>query len=134
MGALDLSAEEVLSAAVRVIRVCVLDGGCLMAFAESYFDETNTHKGDDRLCVGGYIFTKANAERQAAGWGEMLTKWGLPYFHKWGLPYFHMTDCAANEDKFKHLTGEECDLAAREAHRNNKGNRERRILHNRSRV
>jgi len=33
--------------------------------AESYFDETNTHNSAERLCVGGYVFHKESAERQA---------------------------------------------------------------------
>lgn len=75
--------------------------------AESYFDETNTHKGDDRLCVGGYVFHKAAAERQAIRWADLLTKWKLPYFH--------MVECAHHTGVYAHLTKTECDLAAREA-------------------
>ncbi|MBR1266366.1 DUF3800 domain-containing protein [Bradyrhizobium sp. AUGA SZCCT0222] len=75
--------------------------------AESYFDESNTHGGKDRLCVGGYIFRKEKAEEQTERWGKMLTKWGLEFFH--------MVDCAHNVEGFKHLTKDECDLAARDA-------------------
>jgi hypothetical protein len=78
-----------------------------LVLAESYFDETNTHKGDDRLCIGGYIFLKEAAEQQTAEWGELLAKWNLPYFH--------MVDCAHNVGVFEHLTKDECDFAAREA-------------------
>lgn len=75
--------------------------------AETYFDETNTHKGKERLCVGGYIFFEAAAKQQAIRWAELL--------EKWKLPFFHMVDCAHNTGVFCHLTKGECDLAAREA-------------------
>lgn len=75
--------------------------------AQSYFDESNTHGGTDRLCVGGYIFLKDAAERQAILWSAMLKKWGLPFFH--------MIDCAHNCGPYEHLSKEECDLVAREA-------------------
>lgn len=75
--------------------------------AESYFDETNTHKGAERLCVGGYVFHKEAAERQASRWVELIDKWRIPYFH--------MVDCAHNTGVFGHLNETECDLAAREA-------------------
>jgi Protein of unknown function (DUF3800) len=94
-------------AALRLIRVVVPDGGCLLVLAESYFDETNTHGGGERLCVGGYIFYKEAAERQAKRWVELLGKWKIPFFH--------MVDCAHNAEVFSHLTKDECDLAAREA-------------------
>jgi hypothetical protein len=94
-------------AALRLIRVLVPDDGCLLVLAESYFDETNTHKGAERLCVGGYVFHKEAAERQAVRWAELLTKWNLRYFH--------MVDCAHHNGVFKHLSETECDLAAREA-------------------
>src|SRR5437879_1111260 len=76
-------------------------------FAESYFDETNTHKGSERLCVGGYVFHKEAAEQQAIRWAGLLDKWKLPYFH--------MVDCAHNTGVFDHLSATECDMAAREA-------------------
>lgn len=75
--------------------------------AESYFDETNTHRGDQHLCVGGYVFYKEAAEKQASRWAGLLTKWNLPFFH--------IVECAHNVGVFKHLTANECDLAAREA-------------------
>jgi Protein of unknown function (DUF3800) len=93
--------------ALRLIRVVIADGGALLVLAESYFDETNTHKGAERLCVGGYVFHKKAAERQAIRWAELIDKWHIPYFH--------MVDCAHNAGVFKHLTCDECDLAAREA-------------------
>jgi hypothetical protein len=93
--------------ALRLIRVVLPAGGCLIVLAESYFDETNTHKGAERLCVGGYVFQKEAAERQAIRWAELLTKWKLPYFR--------MVDCAHNTGVFAHLDKTECDLAAREA-------------------
>lgn len=79
----------------------------MLALAESYFDETNTHKGAERLCVGGYIFVKDDAEAQAMRWAALL--------EKWKLPYFHMVDCAHNCGVFGHLDETECDMAAREA-------------------
>lgn len=99
--------QEIPVGAVRLISVALPDGGCLVVLADSYFDETNTHKGDDRLCVGGYVFHRAAAERQAIRWAELLTTWKLSYFH--------MVDCAHNTGAFGHLTADECDLAAREA-------------------
>ncbi len=79
----------------------------MLALAEAYFDETNTHKGAERLCVGGYIFHKEDAEEQAMRWADLLGKWNLPYFH--------MVDCAHNCGAFSHLDKTECDMAAREA-------------------
>ena len=78
-----------------------------MLVAESYFDETNTHKGRHRLCVGGYVFLREGAEEQAHRWSAMLSKWGLPHFH--------MVDCAHRAEAFACLSEHECDLAAREA-------------------
>jgi hypothetical protein len=75
--------------------------------AESYFDETNTHKGKERLCVGGYIFLEEAANQQAIRWAELL--------EKWNLRFFHMVDCAHNTGVFSHLNKTECDLAARQA-------------------
>jgi hypothetical protein len=98
---------DALEAVLRNIRVVLPDGGCSIMLAESYFDETNTHKGNDRLCIGGYVFHKEKAEQQAIRWAELLTKWNLPYFH--------MVDCAHNIGVFAHLSPTECDLAAREA-------------------
>lgn len=88
-------------------RVGVPNSGCLVVLAESYFDETNTHKGAERLCVAGYVFYKANAEQQAVRWAGLIDKWGIPYFH--------MVDCAHNTGVFAHLSEHDCDLAAREA-------------------
>jgi hypothetical protein len=85
----------------------VPDGGSVLVLAESYFDETNTHKGAERLCVGGYIFLKDAAEQQAIRWADLLTKYKLPYFH--------MVDCAHHSKLYEHLSAAECDQAAREA-------------------
>lgn len=79
----------------------------MLALAESYFDETNTHKGAESLCVGGYIFYKEDAEEQAKRWAVLLSKWNLPFFH--------MVDCAHNSGVFSHLDKADCDKAAREA-------------------
>jgi hypothetical protein len=102
-----LPLEDMREGAIRFIRVVTPCDGCLLVLAESYFDETNTHRGDDRLCVAGYVFMKDRAEEQAARWFEMLGRWGLPYFH--------MVDCAHNVGVFERLDKKECDLAAREA-------------------
>jgi hypothetical protein len=75
--------------------------------AESHFDETNTHKGAERLCVAGYVFHEDKAEQQAIRWASLVDKWRVPYFH--------MVDCAHNAGVFEHLTKDQCDLAAREA-------------------
>ncbi len=99
--------NELLSSALRLIDIVVPDDGCLIVLAESYFDESNTHGGKERLCVAGYIFKKEAAEQQATLWAELLAKWKLPYFH--------MIECAHNIEKFAHLKKDECDLAARDA-------------------
>jgi hypothetical protein len=75
--------------------------------AESFFDETNSHKGRERLCVAGYIFLKEAADQQAIRWAGLL--------EKWGLPYFHMVDCAHSAGAFSRLSKADCDLAARDA-------------------
>ena len=62
----------------------------------SHFDETNTHKGAERLCVAGYVFHKDKAEQQAIRWASLVDKWRVPYFH--------MVDCAHNTGVFGHLT------------------------------
>ena len=102
-----MSPAEQAAMAARIIRVAVPRTGCLLVLAESYFDESNTHGGTDRLCVGGYIFRKEKAEEHAERWGQMLTKWGLGCFH--------MVDCAHNVEEFERLSKDECDLAARDA-------------------
>jgi len=102
-----MTPAEMRESVLRNIRVVLPVGGCLVMLAETYFDETNTHKGKERLCVGGYVFHKAAAERQAIRWAELLTKWRLPYFH--------MVECAHNVGNYAHLSRPECDLAAREA-------------------
>lgn len=102
-----MTLSEIIEFSLRIIRITVADDGCLLVLAESYFDETNTHKGAERLCVGGYVFHKEAAERQAAKWAALLGRWKLPYFH--------MVDCAHNTGVFAHLDKTECDLAAREA-------------------
>lgn len=94
-------------AVLRLIRATVPEGGGLLALAESYFDETNTHSSSERLCVGGYIFLKDAAEEQTKRWSVLLDRWNIEHFH--------MVDCAHNAGVFKHLTANECDLAAREA-------------------
>src|SRR3990167_10193799 len=101
------AAQFSLEAALRLIRVVLPSGGGLLVLAGSYFDETNTHKGKERLCVAGYIFLKDAAEHQTIRWAALLDKWKLPYFH--------MVDCAHNTGVFAHLDATECDLAAREA-------------------
>lgn len=78
-----------------------------MTLAEAYFDESNTHVTNQRLCVAGYIFEKDNALTQGKLWHSMLDCWRLPHFH--------MVDCAHNSGVFSHLPRQECDLAAREA-------------------
>ena len=92
---------------MRLTHVVLPDGGALLMFAELYFDETNTHNGAERLCVGGYVFHKTAAEQQAIRWAELIDKWRIPYFH--------MVDCAHNAGVFEHLGRDECDQAAREA-------------------
>lgn len=94
-------------AAVRLVRVLVPANGALLVLAESYFDETNTHGSGDRLCIGGYVFLKDAAEKQAMEWAALL--------ERWKLPYFHMVECAHNTKKFSHLSADECDQAARQA-------------------
>jgi hypothetical protein len=93
--------------ALRILRVVLSFNECALVLAESYFDETNTHSADKRLCVGGYVFLSDAAEEQARRW--------LANNERWGLPYFHMVECAHNTGIYAHLTEEECDLAAREA-------------------
>ena len=102
-----MTPSELRETAVRHIRVAVPDGGAMLVLAESYFDETNTHKGAERLCVGGYVFLKDAAEQQAIRWAGLIDKWRIPYFH--------MVECAHNTGIFGHLSADECDLAAREA-------------------
>lgn len=92
---------------MRYIRVATPKNRYLLVLAESFFDETNSHRSDDRFCLAGYVFMKDAAEEQVERWRSML--------QKWGLPYFHMVDCAHNIGVFDRLTKEECDLTAREA-------------------
>ncbi|MFZ6658809.1 DUF3800 domain-containing protein [Undibacterium sp. TJN19] len=76
-------------------------------FVEAYFDESGTHDGSPFLCVAGYIFEKNKSIELDEKWRKMLLHYGLPYFH--------MKECAHNMGVYKHLSREQCDLAAREA-------------------
>ncbi len=78
-----------------------------MALVEAYFDESGTHEGSPFLCVAGYVFEKEKAVALDVQWRKMLKKYGLPHFH--------MSECAQNKGVYKHLSKQDCDLAAREA-------------------
>lgn len=93
--------------AIRVINVVVPPRGWVMSLAECYLDETEAGGERPVLAVAGLAFRKDDAIRQSQAWEEMLSKWGLPFFH--------MTDCATKSGVFKHLSANECDIAAREA-------------------
>ena len=53
---------------------------------EAYFDESGTHRDSPLMCVTGYIIDADQCRRFQTEWDEVLSKYGVPYFH--------MSDCA----------------------------------------
>jgi hypothetical protein len=90
----------------RFVEVMLPNGGCLMALAEAYFDESGSHDGSKTLCVAGYILHAEQARLLTTEWNEVLA-WK-------DLPYFHMVDCAHGNGVFAKLSrADRIQVAAR---------------------
>jgi hypothetical protein len=74
---------------------------------ESYFDESGSDEGSPVLCVAGYIIEKSAAIVLESEWGQML--------ERFGLPFFRMSSCAHGTKPFKMLTKDERIACATEA-------------------
>ncbi|MDP1874298.1 DUF3800 domain-containing protein [Phenylobacterium sp.] len=67
----------------------------MAAFAEVYIDESGTHDGSPVMCVAGYLFLKAGANRFTKKWGKVLKREKIPFFH--------MVDFAPGNSPFDHM-------------------------------
>lgn len=67
----------------------------MAAFAEVYIDESGTHDGSPVMCVAGYLFLKAGANRFTREWGKVLKREKIPFFH--------MVDFAPGNHPFDHM-------------------------------
>jgi hypothetical protein len=72
--------------------VMLPSGGCVMALAEMYFDESED-KTQKLLCVAGYLFTKEKCVALSEEWSAVLARERLPFFR--------MVDCAHGTGVFK---------------------------------
>jgi hypothetical protein len=61
-------------------------GKTVVPFFETYFDESDSHKGASALCVAAYLFEKEACKALDLEWKAVLDEFGLPFFH--------MVDCA----------------------------------------
>ena len=77
----------------------------IVAFFEAYLDESYSDNDPRVLVVAGYVF-----EKKACLEFDREVKAMLDQYQ---LPYFHMVECAMNNDRFKHLKMDECDIVAR---------------------
>ena len=69
-----------MSLAQRFMDVLLPRGGCVMAFAEMYFDESEDVR-HNLLCVAGYLFKKEKAVALEQKWASILAEAGLTHFH-----------------------------------------------------
>ena len=69
-----------MSLAQRFMDVLLPRGGCVMAFAEMYFDESEDLE-HNLLCVAGYLFKKEKAVALEQKWASILAEAGLTHFH-----------------------------------------------------
>lgn len=86
-------------------------GGLVELLSEVYLDEAGTHDGARVLCVAGYLFSEANAEKFNA---EMQR-----VYDRFNIPFFHASEILGGKHKpggakpFDHLTGGDRDKLAR---------------------
>ena len=82
---------------VRFLDVLLPDGGYVVVVdAESYFDESGSHRGSPLLCVAGYIIEKNAAIKLTAAWRTVL--------QEHNIPFFRMSDCAHGNGPFAGMT------------------------------
>jgi hypothetical protein len=79
----------------RLLNITLPKGGYAMAFAEMYFDESES-TSPKILCVAGYLFKKERCESLESLWSEILLQENLPYFH--------MVECAHGNGIFEGFT------------------------------
>jgi hypothetical protein len=82
---------------------------CRDGVTKVYVDESGTDAGSPVMCVAGYLFRPHQDIEFQAEWHELLTKYGLPFFH--------MSACAPDPGMwpFDHLSKSERINAASEA-------------------
>lgn len=73
--------HEAASSFQRFLDVMLPEGGCAVALAEVYIDESYDDQGPPILCVAGYVYRKRKAIEFSRGWANYLRRKGLPYFH-----------------------------------------------------
>lgn len=66
---------------VRFLDVMLPEGGCAVALAEVYIDESYDDKEPPILCIAGYIYRKRKAKEFSRDWANYLRRKGLPFFH-----------------------------------------------------
>jgi len=71
----------------------------LVAVLTAFCDESNTHKGAEFTCVGGYMFDEDGQKRFTEKWAKVLE----PLKPK-GIRYFHASACEARDDEFANLS------------------------------
>jgi len=76
----------------RFLEVMLPNGGCAVALAEVYIDESYDDAEPPILCVAGYVFRRMKAREFSKSWGN--------YLKRKGLPYFHMKECAHQQGVF----------------------------------
>jgi Protein of unknown function (DUF3800) len=81
---------------LRFLDVLLPDAGYVTVQAESYFDESGSHKGSPVLCVAGYIIEKSAAIKLTEAWRAVLDEHDLPFFR--------MSDCAHGNGPFAGMT------------------------------
>ena len=81
----------------RLLEVLLPHGGGVMVMLEGYFDESGDFDESPKVfCLSGYFLTADAAQAMDTAWGEVLDRYGLPFFH--------MVDCAHGRPPFAHLT------------------------------
>jgi hypothetical protein len=71
----------------------------LVAFYQTFLDESDSHDGADAICVAAYLFEKEACAKLDLEWHSALSEFGLPYFH--------MVDCVHLVEPFDKLTREQ---------------------------
>jgi len=64
----------------RMLEIVLPGGGSMVAIAEGYFDESNTHDQAEIMGVAGYVFDSESAKRFSDEWLAVLEDYGLSHF------------------------------------------------------
>ncbi|MGC2223285.1 MAG: hypothetical protein WA624_13445 [Methylocella sp.] len=96
----DRFADDRYEALARLIEILAPGNADVVAFFETYFDESDSHDGAPALCVAAYLFEKEECRALDMEWKSVL--------EEFDLPYFHMVDCAHHAPPFSKLSKEQC--------------------------